>query len=471
MDKIYLAWLTFLLLTLGSCVSAPPVRSPGAWMSAQELRSWNYLRQNISPTEPKRAGGPRPTPGIVVAAQSKHEPDYYFHWVRDASSVMHTTLQIYLRQRPYVEHASPTPMMTEYLKLSRRLQLTPAKFGLGEPRFSVTAEPDTSPWSRPQYDGPALRALGVLQYLKWLEQHPDEPGPRALAEQVLFTDLDFVTTVWDQRGFDVWEEYQADNYHTRLVQLAALEKAAEWLKSRPREVARRRKYEAVAVKLSLLLNDHWDPARGFLRSQLAIVATDGYTTKKTDLDSAVIVAVIEADRDGLEHSVLDDRVQATAAVLSALFQVRYPINRDPKFGYGYGRYAGDTYFGGNPWYLITAHFAQLDYRIAARLAAGKTFKITRRNREFLRGVVAPEFWPEIDKDQELQTGSRLHSQLITGLMTHGDKIMLRLQEVTPSDGQMYEQFDQVTGRPVSARGIGWSHAALIDAVLERPNLP
>jgi len=86
---------------LGSAVafSAPPADAAGArpaaadqpiepWVAGQEQSSWRHLQENISPTEPKTPGGPLPLRGIVVAALSKKDPDYYFHWVRDSQSGM-----------------------------------------------------------------------------------------------------------------------------------------------------------------------------------------------------------------------------------------------------------------------------------------------------------------------------------------------------------------------------------------------
>ncbi|HEX9472834.1 MAG TPA: glycoside hydrolase family 15 protein [Steroidobacteraceae bacterium] len=441
------------------------------WLAQQEERSWQHMLENISPREPKRAGEDPPLAGIVVGALQKKDPDYYFHWVRDSSLVMHAAADAYAQQRPYASRSQFEQQFRDFLALSQRLQGLPSKYGLGEPRYTVTGQVDTLPWSRPQFDGPALRALAVLDFLRSAESvHLANPDLEALATAVLRTDLDFVASVWNQRGFDAWEELQADSYHTRLLQLAALEKGADWLAGHGEPAARVANYREVAQRLALLLDDHWDPTRGFLRSQLAIVATDGYTAKKTDLDAEVIIAVVDADRDSAAHSVLDDRVQATVAVLEQLFRSSYPINRRPDVGLGYGRYAGDVYYGGNPWVFITADFATYYYRLAARLQEGASLAVTARNAAFLRSAMPESSWTALKPGTNLSPGSALHRQAIAAFSGKADRIMLRLQLSTPADGQLYEQIDKRTGRPASSRGIGWSHAAFLEAVYERARL-
>lgn len=429
------------------------------------------MLENISPQMPKHPGEAPPVPGIVVAALQMKDPDYYFHWVRDSALVMHTVAEAFALQRPYASRELFERQFDDFLQLSRRLQTTPSPFGLGEPRYTVSAEVDSLPWSRPQYDGPALRALCVLEYFKAEAATQVSNSIRdALAVQVLRTDLDYLTTVWNQRGFDVWEELRADNYQTRLVQLAALEQGADWLEHQGGSAEQVARYRSIVHLLEPLLDDHWDPTRGFLRSQLAIVATDGYTAKKTDLDSEVIVAVVDADRAGDAQSVLDDRVQASVAVLEDLFRDSFPINHRADVGLGYGRYRGDTYYGGNAFVFITADFATFYYRLARRLKEGASVTVTARNLGFLRSALPGADPGKLQVGVSAAPGSALHAAAIAAFVRKADMILERLQLSTPAEGQMYEQIDKRTGLPASSRGTGWSHAAFLTAVYERAQL-
>lgn len=463
--------LPFLVLAGWATATVAAVPALSDWLDSQEQRSWQHMLENISPSTPKHAGDPPPLAGIVVAAQQAKDPDYYFHWVRDSAEVMRTVAGAFALGRSYTDRQSFERQFRDFLTLSRRLQGTPSTYGLGEPRYTVTGEIDPLPWSRPQFDGPALRARAVLAYLRAAEAtHRADPALQELATDVLRKDLDFVATIWKERGFDAWEEYKADSYHTRLVQLAALEQGAQWLQDHGGSMERVERYRSVARELERLLDDHWDPARGFLRAQLAIVATDGFTAKKTDLDSEVIVAVVDADRTATEHSVLDDRVQATVAVLEDLFKAGYPINARSDVGLAYGRYAGDVYYGGNPWYFITAYYASFYYRLAARLRHGAELAVTPRNLPFLRSCLPVAARDRLRAGTPLAPGSDLHDAAIAAFAARGDGILSRLRLHTPADGQLYEQIDKRTGKPASSRGIAWSHAAFLNAVYERQSI-
>ena len=449
-----------------------------AWCSQQETTSWTHLRANISPSEPKQVGGPRPERGIVVAALSRKHPDYYFHWVRDSSHVMAVLARAWERRRPYVSGQQVIADFRDFLNLSKRLQHSNSVWGLGEVRFTVTAEPDTLPWSRPQYDGPPLRALAVLNFLSAFRGQLDETLVK-LAQDVLVTDLNFTAENYKLRGFDLWEERRAENYHTRLAQLAAVEDGATEVRradfgwpagsaaTRARTKPETAKMANAARDLRRELNEHWDPVGKYYRAQMTIEMTDGYSKKHTNLDSAVVIAVIDADLRRGRHSVLDPRVQATVVALEDLFRTAYPINRTGP-GLAYGRYQDDAYFGGNPWYLITAYYAQFYYRLAARLEAGEFLVVDRDNDEFLRRHLSPAVLARVKLGNHMN--APLRESVVESFVAVADAIMDRLAQVTPRDGQLYEQFDRTTGAPVSSRGIGWAHAEFLNAVFDRERL-
>ena len=409
-------------------------------MAGQEALSWRWLALNISPSEPKTPGGAKPRRGIVVAALHKKDPDYYFHWVRDSANVM----------RVFVEYAkahgdpSVHERVHDFLELSADLQMLHSPYGMGEPRYTIEGRVDLLPWSRPQYDGPALRALAVQAYLK--EFDPPK-SIRTLAEKVLKRDLEFTEAARDRRGFDLWEELFAENYHTRLVQMAALENGG---------------YSQAAADLKARLDQHWDPTKRYYRSQLVVERTDGYTKKHTDLDSAVVVAVIESGRWKGAHSVADPKVQATVHQLEKLFRGAYPLNGDERGGLVYGRYAGDVYYGGNPWYLITAYYAQFYFRLA-RALAHEDLVTGAENTAFLSDLLSTP----MDVQKRYRTGSVEHRRFLAACVNKADRILDRLRRVTPADGQLYEQLDKADGHPVSSRGIGWAHSAFLAASRER----
>lgn len=54
--------------------------------------------------------------------------------------------------------------------------------GLGEPKFNVDETRFNDPWGRPQRDGPALQAITLMDYVKWLVEN----GQRSKAQEIVW---------------------------------------------------------------------------------------------------------------------------------------------------------------------------------------------------------------------------------------------------------------------------------------------
>lgn len=447
--------VVILILTAGlsACASKLPLIEESSlenWINLQRQRSWDNLQKVISPEEPKAPQGPRPLKGVVVAALSKKDPDYYFHWTRDSAHVMKTVLREPLADASVEMAKLKNERWRDYVELSRRLQNLKSPYGLGEPRYTVEGQIDSLKWSRPQYDGPALRALTLMSVTPVSE--------RTLAAGVIRRDLLFLLQVYRQPSFDLWEEMRAQNYHTLLVQLSAFEQSENhlWIGLERRE---RAQILQAIKEIQGLLEQFWYSGKGYFRSQINVVGTDGYTKKSTDLDSALVVAVIDGDRRRGLHSILDPRVQATVRVLEKTFQESYPLNQKMSQGLVAGRYQGDIYFGGNPWYLVTAYYAQFYYRLAAEIQLGERPIFERINFEF---------WKELGILTEMEAVNS--KEVVYRLREKGDYILKSLRRWTPVDGELYEQFDKKTGAPVSSKGLGWAHSAYLEAFMDRQRL-
>ena len=88
-----------------------------------------------------------------------------------------------------------------------------------ETRVDPDGTLDITDWPRPQHDGPALRALAILNW--------GVPGDAAAAP--LASDLGFVLSHARQPCFGIWEEEKGLHYYTQLVSVAALVRGADWL--------------------------------------------------------------------------------------------------------------------------------------------------------------------------------------------------------------------------------------------------
>ncbi len=414
------------------------------WIVAQAQRSATAMEQAISATHLIRRRdhfGHRiiPAPGSVLAspviADWDPEPDYFFHWLRDSAIVMRSVAELMQdaptqrerdRWRAHFDNfvrfslaltrvdgtsddsnwrQATAPDFRKFLRPVRELRALKRDKLLAEPRFNPDGTIDRLRWSRPQYDGPALRALACLQYLAAGGAATDD------LVQLLRLDLDFTARHAGRRCIGPWEEpsLNVHHYYVALVQLGALHHGRAWAGKA------RAKWRAAEARLRAGLERHWSKRR---QMYMAVRPARGGVW----LDASVLLAVWDADLPRGRHSVEDTRVRQTQAAIEAFFAAALPINRARQDRPALGRYQGDMYFGGGAWYPTTLATAALYYRLAQHSA--------------LDGAT----W-----------------------LRRGDGFMQTVRELTPADGTMSEQVDRETGQPTSARHLTWSYAAFLSA--------
>lgn len=384
-----------------------------------------------------------PAAGSVLAspviADWDPEPDYFFHWVRDSAIVMRTVAELMedaptdperrrwrrhfedfvrfslalssLNGAQFLEHSrhrqTTRPGARKFLRRDAEIRALAGDKLLGEPRFNPDGTIDILRWSRPQYDGPALRALACLRYLA-------AGGPQT-EELVLLLcqDLGFTLRHAGRRCIGPWEEagQNVHHYYVALVQLGGLVHGRDWAG----DAAGR--WRAAEQRLRGGLDQHWSEAHQ------VYAAMRPATAESADdiVDAAILLAVLDADLPEGPHSVQDPRVHATQAAIERLFARELPINhRPPGQAPALGRFRGDRYFGGGAWYVTTLAAAALSYRLA-----------------------------------------RCPGQDRAALVRRGDAFMARVRALTPEDGALSEQVDRATGAPASARHLTWSYAAFV----------
>ncbi|CAM3189707.1 glucoamylase [Paracoccus aminovorans] len=405
-----------------------------AWIAAQRLASARALRSACSATHlTRRREGfgwtVRPAAGSVLAspraADWNPEPDYFHHWIRDSAIVLRA-VPLAIRADPpargfwrrfvgdFIDfslaisdparrgpaenplRATCRPGLAPFLRPDAELAAMAGDAWLQEPRVAPDGTPDLEQWSRPQDDGPALRASALMAVLAEL---PEAAG--TLAHALIARDIAHVLRVAGRPCIGPWEEEPPRRTtFTLLAQWDALDRAG---------------HQAAADRLAGLIETTADPATGGWRE--SIEAPEG------GLDSATCLAILHAGRDHGPFALTAPRTRATAAGLERIFAGLYPINRDRAVP-AIGRFAGDVYCGGNPWYPVTLGFAELRYRIAA------------------------------------QTGER-------DAFARAEAWMALIQTVAPDPGPLPEQFDRASGAPASCLDLAWSAAAFLAAVEAR----
>jgi glucoamylase len=404
----------------------------------------------------------RPIAGSVLAspvpASWDPDPDYFFHWFRDSAIVMDAVRLLYeagelgaeavthfcdfvrfslslkaLDGRALVAlpswRANVQPDFVQYLR-GDDLNAVSGDAVYADTRVNPDGTLDISRWTRPQHDGPPLRALTVLKWLRTLRRHVANPPVTAAAladaERLLRTDLALTAAHWREPSLDIWEEELGQHYFTLRVAAAALDEGAKWLRAGGETVYPTALHaEAAAIREEL--ERFWDPHAGFYRSRFM---PPGVTSTKL-LDVAVVLAAVHAGGSDKLHSACDPRMQATLEKLEQLFDRLYPINHDRPRGRAaaLGRYEGDVYFSGGAYYFATLGAAELCFLAASAHAPDSTAR--------------------------------------TQWVRHGDEFLATVRAFTPASGDLSEQFDQRTGEQTSAKHLAWSYAGFISSVTAR----
>jgi glucoamylase len=395
-----------------------------------------------------------------VLASWDPDPDYFFHWFRDSAIVIDAVRLLYeaghlgtealthfadfvrfslslkaLDGRALV--ALPDwreRVMPDYVQYLRGDDLLTV-FGdsvYSDTRVNPDGTLDISRWTRPQHDGPALRALTVLRWLRTLRAEHRNANDTVLAgmltdaERLLRIDLALTAAHWREPSLDIWEEELGHHYFTLRVSAAALAEGAEWLRAAG-EGSEASALRGEAEAACETLDRFWLADAGYYASR---IMPPGTTSTKM-LDMAVILSVIHSEDGGAVHSVRDARMHATLDELERLFDKLYPINRGRprERGPAMGRYEGDVYFSGGAYYFSTLGAGEFCFLAAGAHAVG--------------------------------------SEKRKAWLARGDGFLETVRAFTPGSGDLSEQFDQRTGQQTSAKHLAWSYAGFISCVTAR----
>lgn len=425
--------------------------------------------------------------------------------VRDAAITTGTLVNLYADDPSSQLSASLSTILDAYASLQTKIQRTSNPSGtfdnlqgLGEPKFHVDGAPFTDSWGRPQRDGPALRAITLMRYLRaYNSSHPslwnsdsrdgffdllyDASMP---ASSVIKADLEYVSHFWNQSGFDLWEEVDGMHFFTAMVQWRALREgteiaiafedygAAEW-------------YNKQAGYLEGFVKKFWNKNKGHLVETL--------WSRRSGLDCGLLLGSLHANPS--EPANFDplfppssDEVLVSLLALTTDQRERFPINSKPSGdnkapgettaifeGVGLGRYPEDVYDGygtsnrgGNPWFLCTASAAEVLYQTASHITRSNV-TITSRGLPFYSALLSSSSLKPEEGTTYGPEDAIFHS-IVQRLKLVGDEFLEVVKTHVDAEGSMSEQFDRVTGYMRGARDLTWSYGAFLQAIRARKDL-
>jgi glucoamylase len=411
---------------------------------------------------------------------------------------MNTLVDVYTKHVSSESDAEISTILDAYVSLQLRIQRTSNPSGtfddlsgLGEPKFEVDGTPFKGSWGRPQRDGPALRALTLMNYLReynashpslWSSAHADDffaPFYDASMppKSVIKADLEYVSHFWNQSSFDLWEEIEGLHFFTLMVSARSLREGAQLARVFG-DLGAADWYELQAGYIENLLAKFWNKQKGHLVETL--------WSKRSGLDCGLLLGSLHAlpsdDSDAIFPPWSDEMLVSLLA-LARDQRDRFPINSTPLQnsddddgqaleGTGIGRYPEDVYDGygtssrgGNPWFLCTSSASEILYRAAAHFSETASLTITPTSLPFFEAVFATSSLDIVPG--EYGSNDAIFHSAIERLVSIGDQFLEVVKAHVDGEGAMSEQFDRVTGYMRGAEDLTWSYGAFLQAVRAR----
>lgn len=432
---------------------------------AQATYATNALLHNLSERDI--------APGAVIASPSRSNPDYFYHWVRDAALTMESLRRAYERTTDPAKRERYLNHLLAWVEFERGVQLASSDGShLGEPKYYVSGKPFTGPWGRPQNDGPAARAITMIRLAENLLAEGKQDlvrsklyGAEFPARSPIKMDLEYTAHHWDEAAFDLWEEVKGHHFYTRMLQRTALKLGASFA-YRMGDPYAAEYYEKQVALLEESLLAHKNASKNLIEPTLN--QDDGWTHKRESLDVAIVLGTIHAGLADGFFTATNEWVLSSADVLERRFREIYTLNRRGDLGTAIGRYPEDVYdgngfSGGNPWFISTHAYAELYCNAAEQLQRAGKLDVTTRNQkffsQFFKGRSAPRAGARLtQEDPRFQT-------VLQGLRKGANAFFDRALTHKATHGSMWEQFSRHDGYMRGAPDLSWSYASYLTAYM------
>jgi len=335
-------------------------------------------------------------PGMIIASISENNPNYIFHWTRDASIIYKVIINEFIKnnQMKYFEY------IINYIDNEYYLQ---SINNLGEPKFNIDGSNFRGEWGRPQNDGPALRGLNMIKLYDYFIKLNYKTLANNIILPIIQNDIIYISENINSPCFDLWEEIYGFHFYTLIVQCKFV-----------------KEYNYLAHKYNFQKYHIFDELKSkiniHLRNNQIISSFDVNDNIIREYDTSVFLGLCHIDFDtDIVNYKTKDFLKYSEEIIS-IFKNEYKINNNDECIF-LGRYPNDNYFGGNPWIITTLGFLQ-----------------------FLRKIKLNVI-NNIDKDYFI---NNIYSKIL----------------FLDNDLNLAEQLDKNTFNMISAKNLTWNYAEL-----------
>ncbi|KAH7347120.1 glucoamylase [Plectosphaerella cucumerina] len=430
-----------------------------AWIAQELPIARAQLLCNVGPSGCNSAGV---ASGLVIASPSRQDPDYFFHWTRDAGLVFKLVVDLFLESYDAGLQRSIQDFIIGQAKL-QTVSNPSGGFqngaGLGEPKYLANGAQFTGEWGRPQRDGPALRAIALIKYAKWLIANGYTTTANTVVWPVIRNDLAYVAQYWNQTGFDLWEEVQGSSFFTIASQHRSLVEGSSLASLLGTSCTA---CDSIAPQVLCFQQRFWNPSQGYIVSNI-----NGGNWRNGKDANSILTSIHNFDPalncDSATFQPCSDRALSNHKVVVDSFRSIYAINSGIPQGQAVavGRYPEDTYYGGHPWYLNTFAAAEQLYDALYIWKRSSSIAVTQTSLAFFRDLV-----PSISTGQ-FASGSTTYNSIISAASSYADGFVNIAATYASPNGSIAEQYNRNNGQPLSARDLTWSYASFLSAAQRR----
>jgi glucoamylase len=266
--------------------------------------------------------------GSIMASPST-EPNYRFHWVRDSAVIIKSIITLY--------NETPSQKYMDIIENYIHTELEHVKYHPAEPKFNLDKTPYTGDWGRPQNDGPAMRGIVCIKLLKIMSPKFTIP-----LLKIIKSDLSYTIDELDQPCFDLWEEQFGYHLYTRMLQTKFIYEAFKNTRIKKGE---ERLTSETLTKARTYLSHHFTSDTIYSSYNI-----EGGIQRHHD--ASFLLGLSHVDYDLPVIDMHDIRITNYITILIEECNEDYPINKKTNIPF-LGRYRGDAYFDGNPWFITT----------------------------------------------------------------------------------------------------------------------
>lgn len=449
----------------------------------------------------------------IVASISRKDPDYWYEWIRDSAIVINMMIDLIVSHSvDFIKSIEMMEIIKDYVANNLKIQdlaISKTKImndnceftvTLGEPKFYTDLMIYEKPWGRPQNDGPALRAIGMIKLVKYLitRKTDDKIKDFSYIRSYLYGYDTLNNILIPSSGSNIsncncndeiniyrnsssikltkcnikmnniltssLETNLSDTVSDRTLIKRDLDYVVNEWENRCfdlwEEIEGHHFYTLMiqhhslikGLEIALLFGDNTsahlyketaDKIHNFIMSNFyregKIFSSIGIINQKIKeryIDLSVLLAFIHTS------TPYNEELLNTMADTVVAFIDKYTVNKNKSL-YLVGRYLDDTYYGGNPWILTTAALAYMLITIEI-----KKLNITKLNDKFYQVF-------GFKNEAFRKLGIKIIKDLIDIEEQNGDTMM-----------SFAEQIDKRTLMYKSADRLTWNYVELLRTILQ-----